>query len=104
MVVAEVSIFPLGTGSPGVSRYVAAAVRELEASGLKCTLGPMGTTVEAETLEEVYAAVARAQAAVFDLGAERAYTVLKVDERRDAEGRRSAEDMVRSVREDQDVS
>ena len=97
-VVAEVSIFPLGTGSPGVSRYVAAAVRELEASGLKCTLGPMGTTVEGETPGEVYAAVARAQAAVLDLGTERAYTVIKMDERRDVEGR-STEDMVRSARE-----
>ena len=98
MVIAEISVFPLGTGSPSVSQYVAAAVRELEASGLKCTLGPMGTTVEAETPEEVYAAVARAQAAVFELGVGRAYTVIKMDERRDVEGR-SAEDMVRSVRE-----
>ena len=98
MVIAEISVFPLGTGSPSVSPYVAAAVRELEASGLKCTLGPLGTTVEAETPEEVYAAVARAQAAVFELGVGRAYTVIKMDERRDVEGR-SAEDMVRSVRE-----
>ena len=96
-VVAEVSIFPLGTGSPGVSRYVAAAVKEIEASGLECTLGPMGTTVEGETREEVYAAIARAQAAVLDLGPERAYTVIKMDERRDVEGR-SAQDMVRSAR------
>jgi uncharacterized protein YqgV (UPF0045/DUF77 family) len=58
----------------------------------------MGTTVEAETTEEVYAALARAQAAVFDLGVEQAYTVLKMDERRDVEGR-SAEDMMYSVRE-----
>ena len=98
MVIAEVSIIPLGTGSPGVSEYVAAAVHELEASGLECTLGPMGTTVEAGTPEEVYAAVARAQAAVFELGIERAYTIIKMDERRDVEGR-SAEEMVRSVRE-----
>jgi uncharacterized protein (TIGR00106 family) len=98
VVIAEVSIFPLGTGSPGVSRYVAAAVKELESSGLKCTLGPMGTTVEGETPEEVYAAVARAQAAVLDLGTDRVYTVIKLDERRDVEGR-SAEDMIRSVRE-----
>jgi uncharacterized protein (TIGR00106 family) len=96
VVIAEISVFPLGTGSPSVSQYVAAAVRELEASGLKCTLGPMGTTVEAQTPEGVYAAVARAQAAVFELGAERAYTVIKMDERRDMEDR-SAEDLVRSV-------
>lgn len=98
MVIAEVSIFPLGTGTPGVSEYVKVAVRELEASGLKCTLGPMGTTVEAETIEEAYAAIARAQAAVFELGAGRAYTVIKMDERRDVEDR-SAEDMLDSVRD-----
>ena len=98
MVIAEVSIFPLGTVSPGVSRYVAAAVRELEASGLECTLGPMGTTVEAETPEEFYNALVRAQAAVFELGAGRAYTVIKMDERSDVRDR-SAEDMVRSARE-----
>jgi uncharacterized protein (TIGR00106 family) len=97
VVIAEVSIIPIGTGSTGVSEYVAAAVRELEASGLDCTLGPMGTTVEAETSEQVYASIARAQAAVFEAGVERAYTVIKLDERRDVE-RRSAEDMVRSVR------
>ena len=55
------------------------AIRELEASGLKCTPGPMGTTVESETTEETYAAIARAQAAVFELGAERVYTVIKMD-------------------------
>jgi uncharacterized protein (TIGR00106 family) len=97
VVIAEISIFPLGTGPPGVSEYVAVAVRELEASGLECTLGPMGTTVEAASPEEVYA-VARAQAAVFELGVGRAYTVIKMDDRRDVE-ERSAEAMVRSVRE-----
>ena len=60
MVIAEISVFPLETGSPSVSKYVADAVREL--------------------------------------GAERAYPVIKMDERRDVEGR-SAEDMVRSVEE-----
>jgi uncharacterized protein (TIGR00106 family) len=99
VIIAEVSIFPLGTGTPSVSEYVVVAIKELEASGLRCTLGPMGTTVEAETPEEAYAAIARAQAAIFDLGVGRAYTVIKMDERRDVEGR-SAEDMVRSVRED----
>lgn len=97
MIVAEVSIIPLGTESLSVGRYVAAAIRELEASGLRCIPGPMGTTIEAESAEEIYAAVARVQTAVFDLGVGRVYTVLKMDERRDVE-ERSAEEMVRSVR------
>ena len=98
LVIAEVSIFPLGTGTPSVSEYVKVAIRELEASGLKCTPGPMGTTVEAETTEEAYAAIARAQAAIFELGAGRAYTVIKMDERRDVESR-SVEDMMDAVRD-----
>ena len=96
VIIAEVSIFPLGTGTPSVSEYVKVAIRELEASGLKCTPGPMGTTIEAETSDEAYAAIARAQAAVFELGAGRAYTVIKMDERRDVESR-SVEDMMYSV-------
>ena len=98
MIIAEVSIFPLGTGTPSVSEYVKVAIRELEASGLKCTPGPMGTTIEAETSDEAYAAIARAQAAVFELGAGRAYAVVKVDDRRDAEPR-SGEERLRSTRE-----
>ena len=97
MVVAEISIAPLGTESTSVSRYVAAAVKELESSGLKCSLGPMGTTVEAGSVEEVYAALAKAQAAIFALGVGRAYTVVKMDERRDSG--RSSDDMVSAVRE-----
>ena len=77
---------------------LAAAVKEIEASGFKCSLGPMGTTIEADSIDEVYAAIARAQAAVFDLGAGRAYTILKIEERRDVEDR-SMEDMVRSAEE-----
>ncbi len=97
MVVAEISIAPLGTESTSVSRYVAAAVKELESSGLKCSLGPMGTTVEAGSVEEVYAALAKAQAAIFALGVGRTYTVVKMDERRDSG--RSSDDMVSAVRE-----
>lgn len=97
MVVAEVGIIPIGTGSPSVSRYVAAAVKELEASGLRCSLSALGTTVEAESAEQFYAALGRAQEAVFELGIGRVYTIVKMDERRDVEGR-SGEDMVRSAR------
>lgn len=46
-------------------------------------MGPMGTTIKAETVEEVYAALARVQAAVFKVGVGRVYTVVKMDERRD---------------------
>ena len=102
MIVAEVSVLPLGTESPSVGRYVTAAIRELEASGLRCTPGPMGTMVEAESTEEIYTAVTRAQAAIFNFGIGRVYTILKVDERRDVESQ-TAEQMLRSVRGEQET-
>lgn len=100
MVIAEVSVVPVGTEKTGVSEYVAAAVSAFESSGLRCTLEAMGTTVEAESREEFYRALDRAQEAVFEAGARRVYTVVKMDERRD-ETDRSPEEMVRAVRERQ---
>lgn len=101
MVNAEISIIPVGTGSSSVSDYVAAAVSELEASGLRVTLTATGTSVEADSPEDLFGALSRAQEAVFRQGAGRAYTILKMDDRRDEEGH-SQEEMVRSVRESQD--
>ncbi|HET7478730.1 MAG TPA: MTH1187 family thiamine-binding protein [Rubrobacteraceae bacterium] len=98
MIIAEVGIIPIGTETPSVSRYIAAAVKELEVSGLKCSLSALGTTVEAESAEQFYAALGRAQEAVFGLGIGRVYTIVKMDERRDVEGR-SGDDMVRSARQ-----
>ena len=98
MVVAEVTLVPIGTGEPSASRYVKAAFEALESSGLKCTLNPMGTTVEADSAEEVFSALAASREAVFETGIERVYMVLKMDERRDKD--RTAEDMARSVRGD----
>jgi uncharacterized protein (TIGR00106 family) len=97
---AEISIIPIGTSSSSVSEYVAAAVSELEASGLHVTLNATGTSVEADSPVVLFEALASAQEAVFRQGAGRAYTILKMDDRRDAEGR-SREDMVHSVRDSQ---
>lgn len=100
MVTAEISIIPVGTGSPSISDYVATAVSELEASGVKCTLTGTGTSVEADSPGELYEALGRAQEAVFNAGAERAYTIMKMDDRRD-KGAHSEQEMVRSDRESQ---
>ena len=58
--------------------------------------------VEAESTEEIYTAVTRVQAAIFNFGIGRVYTILKVDERRDVESQ-TAEQMLRSVRGEQET-
>ena len=84
MAIAEISVVPVGTGTTSVSSYVAGAVTILRESGLSYTLNPMGTVVEG-TLEEVMEVCTRMHASAFDKGAQRVYTTIKLDDRRDGE-------------------
>ena len=96
MAIAAVSISPVGVGT-SVSRHVAAALRVARAQDrVRVRLDPMFTTLEGE-LADIFALVQRMQEAVFEAGAERVGTVLKIDDRRDRQAR--MEDQLRSVEE-----
>ncbi len=82
MIIAEISVVPLGEGT-SVSRFVKLVVNELKKSKLKTFSGPMCTSVEAASLDEVFAAVKAAHEAVINAGAKRVVTTLKIDDRRD---------------------
>ncbi len=82
MAIAAVSIAPLGEGV-SVGRHVAAALAEARNQDrVRVRLDPMFTTLEGE-LDEILALVRRMQEAVFETGARRVSTVIKIDERRD---------------------
>ncbi len=86
MAIVEVSITPLGTGTPSVSRYVAQAHKRLaETPGLKVQLTPMSTVLEGD-LDLILKAIREAQEAVFAAGAVRVSTSMKIDDRRDRAG------------------
>ena len=81
-----------------MSRFVAAALRVARAeTRVKVRLDPMFTTLEGD-LDVVMALIRRMQEAVFEAGAVRVGTVIKIDDRRDRTA--SMEDKVRGV-EDQ---
>ena len=82
MAIVEVSIVPIGTGETSVSKYVAGAVEVLEQSGLAYKLSSMGTVIEGE-LAAVLDVVQKMHATPFENNAQRVYTVLKIDDRRD---------------------
>ena len=82
MAIAEVSVVPLGTGSVSVSEYVAGAIAELQKSGLSFQLTPMGTIIEG-SLEDVLAVIRKMHETPFNQGAQRVYTTIKLDDRRD---------------------
>ena len=95
MLIAEISVVPIGTGTPGVSRYVAKAVDELRKLGLNPELTAMGTVFEAEDIAVILEALKKVHESVFAQGAVRVVTTLTIDERRDKEG--SIKQKLRSV-------
>lgn len=74
---------------------VAAAVEALEAFDVEYETTPMGTTIEAESTDELFAA---AQAAHDAIDADRVSTLLKVDDKRASDA--SARDKVEAVEEE----
>ena len=83
MAIAEISIIPLGTGTPSVSKYVVRACRVLqEETNIKYELTSMGTIIEGE-LAEILRIVRKMHESVFDEGALRVVTTVKIDDRRD---------------------
>jgi uncharacterized protein (TIGR00106 family) len=82
MAIAEVSIVPIGTATTSVSDFVAGAVSILKNSGLRFELTAMGTILEGD-LATVMDTVRKMHETPFTKGAQRVYTVIKIDDRRD---------------------
>ncbi|HUV80280.1 MAG TPA: MTH1187 family thiamine-binding protein [Candidatus Bathyarchaeia archaeon] len=95
MIIAGITVVPIGTETPSVSKYVAKAVDELRKLGLNPEVTAMGTIFEAEDISLILEAFEAVHESVFAQGAERVVTTLTIDERRDKEG--SIRQKVRSV-------
>jgi uncharacterized protein (TIGR00106 family) len=85
MIVADLSIIPIGTNSPSISKYVRAALEGLKSAGVKFEIGAMSTTIETKNLDTLFLAVKVAHNAVFKAGADRTLTSIRIDDRRDKE-------------------
>jgi uncharacterized protein (TIGR00106 family) len=83
VIVAEISVVPLGTGNASVSEYVAACIDVLEKeTAVSYRLTPMGTILEGR-LDDILAVAAKMHEVPFLKGAARVVTTLKIDDRRD---------------------
>lgn len=98
MVVADVTVVPLGTGSTSLSSFVVACQRELQqhGEGLTFELTAMGTIIEGD-LDRILALVRRLHEVPFEHGAARVNTTIRIDDRRDKAG--SIAGKVASVKE-----
>lgn len=82
MAIAFLTITPLGTATPSVSRFVAGVERILRETTLTHQLTAMGTIIEGD-LDEILAVVRRMHEHPFTQGAQRVSTSLRIDDRRD---------------------
>ena len=83
MALVEVTVIPLGTGTPSLSKYVAQVVRVLEKEkNIKYETTAMGTIIEGD-LDRLLAVVGKMHKAAFEAGAMRVDTIVKIDDRRD---------------------
>ncbi len=83
MAMMDISVVPVGTASPSVSKYVAGAVRLLEKEpGIKYELTAMNTIIEGD-LDRLLAAALKMHNSAFEAGVQRVVTTIRIDERRD---------------------
>lgn len=96
-VIADFSIVPIGHGETSIGRYVAAAIAATNGvKGLKCEVTPMGTVMEADSLETIFEAVKVAHKALVAKGILRVESTLRIDDRRDKP--RTMKDKVEAVK------
>jgi uncharacterized protein (TIGR00106 family) len=83
MAIVQVTVVPLGTAGPSVSRYVREVLAVLDRHPeVKAHVGPNGTALEGE-LDALWPVVREMHEAPFAAGVQRVMTLLNVDDRRD---------------------
>jgi len=92
--IAEISFVPIGVGT-SLSRYIAVVIKNIEKSGLKYQLTPMGTIVEGEW-NEISKLIDYSHNLIFEMGIERIITNVKIDYRLDKKS--SMQDKLDSVK------
>ncbi len=92
--IVEISFIPIGVGT-SLSRYIAKVVKNIEKSGLKYQLTPMGTIVQGDW-EDISKLIDDSHKIILDMGIERIITNIKIDYRLDKKS--SMEDKINSVK------
>jgi uncharacterized protein (TIGR00106 family) len=84
MIVADFSMIPMGSGT-SASQYVIAIHEVLKSSGVSFVPGPMSTSVEVGSLEELFRVIDAANQRLKEMGVQRIITNIRIDYRLDKE-------------------
>lgn len=82
MIIADISTIPMGKGT-SASHYVQAVHELLRHSGLKYVAGPMSTAFEAQSFDQIFSAVEKANKMLAEMGVQRIITTVRIDYRLD---------------------
>jgi len=84
LAIADITIFPVGTDSTSISKYVAAIEKALgkEQGRVKIKLTPMSTLIEGD-IHDLFEIIEKLHEIPFSNGVKRVETNIRIDDRRD---------------------
>lgn len=84
MLIVELSVVPLGTGSTSVSPFVRTALEIIKKNGLNYEVNPMGTCIQGNW-DQIFSIIKEIHETLAQMGCARILTTIKIDDRRDKE-------------------
>ncbi|MEM0484953.1 MAG: MTH1187 family thiamine-binding protein [Pyrobaculum sp.] len=83
--VVSLSVVPLGTGSPSVSKYVARVTEVIRSSGLRYRTGAGFTDIEMDSYGQLADLLGKIEEVLTAMGVQRISITIKIDRRLDKE-------------------
>ena len=84
MIVADFAMVPMGSGT-SAAKYIRSVYDVLREMGVKFVSGPMSTSVETKSFEELFDIIDKANRRLVDMGVKRIITSINIDYRLDEE-------------------
>ena len=97
MVVAEISLTPIGTDDTSLSFYIAKSIEAIShIKGVTHTTTAMGTILESDDIEKIFECTKIMNETIHRLGVKRVGILLKIDSRTDK--KQSSQDKMNSIK------
>jgi len=81
---AEISVYPIGTGTTSSSFYIAKGIEAIQSiKEVRYEINSMGTILESDDIDKIYESAKKIMEVVHNLGVNRVEVILKIDSRND---------------------
>jgi len=84
MIIADVTFYPIGKGV-SAGDIIRGAVNVLCSNAIGCYPNSMATVLEAQSIDEIFSSIKKAEQYIIDSGFQRVETIIKIDHRTDKE-------------------